>query len=200
MATFRRFQAKTRYSGHLFSRPWFAAVYHCPKKAAGNIVGKEHTEQKRSVPTLKFIAQLMDSSKNNIPQTPTRDRDMQRELLRAQQSTLSPNYERRRTPPVLPPPPLPFPTTIPPQPAVGFDPFYVPPPVIIPETIPIPYELRMSQLRAQAAQLPPLQPLRQRGCPSRPIQQPEDVAAHIVPSVRQEQLPQPGKHINRCQL
>lgn len=132
----------------------------------------------------------MDSSKNNDPQTPTRDRELQRELLRAQQSTLSPNYERRRTPPVLPPPLLPFPTTIPPQPAVGVDPFYVPPPVIIPETIPIPHELRMSQLRAQAAQLPPLlQPLRQRGHATN--------VASGSSSGRQRQLPQPGKQVRR---
>ena len=102
-----------------------------------------------------------------IPETPSRQRNMQCQESREQQSIESPNYNRRRAPdPHIAIAPLVLPGM---QQAISQhshinvdDPFYVPPPVAIPDILSMPHHLRPSQLHAALAQLPPLLPVVRR--------------------------------------
>lgn len=184
MATFRRFKGEMRYSGHLSSRLRFAATQHHPKKAVGTDVEKEHTEHKRSVSTLKYIALLMELNTNNLPTIPSRGRNGERNLIREQQAAVSPNYDRRRLPLSHQNSPSYFALPVVASQHQIIDPLDLPPPVIVPEMPAFPHELRMSQLRARAAQLLPIPlPARRGGRASR------NVSVHVSTSTRtNEQL------------
>ena len=109
----------------------------------------------------------------NLPQTPTRSRMEIRQHSRDLQSAISPQNMRRKVPnparQTEGPPQFTLPIEVPTLPAVNTaqlnDPFYVPPPDIVPPLSSMPHELRPSQLRAQLAEMPPLQTRRRRGRP-----------------------------------